>query len=73
MQKLMEHAHPVAEKAAAAGTVTATGATAVGMTIGQVNEYLQAAAFCGAILSGCGAFAYYAVSTYLAWRKRDRA
>lgn len=37
------------------------GGIVTGITIGQLNEYLQAAAFCVAIISGICASFYYIV------------
>jgi hypothetical protein len=49
----------IAERSADAATATTGGAIWFGLTIGEVNQYLQALAFLVAIVSGsCAAFYY---------------
>lgn len=42
---------------------TTGGAFVFGLTIGQINEYLQAAAFLVTMLTGAAAFLYYRAKT----------
>ena len=49
----------VAQKIAGVGVATAGGATLFGFSMAEVNEYLQAAAFLVAIISGTAAAIYY--------------
>jgi hypothetical protein len=47
------------DRVADAATLVSGGCVAVGITIGEINQYLQAAAFLVAIVSGsCAAFYY---------------
>lgn len=48
-----------ANRVADAGVALSAGCVATGLTIGQVNQYLQAAAFVVAIISGSCAAYYY--------------
>lgn len=59
------------ELAAGTGVGISATSTAVGVTIGQVNEYLQAGAFLVAMLSGGAAFLYYRAQTRKLNEKKD--
>lgn len=52
-----------AEPFADAGVGLSAASATVGLTIGQVNEWLQAAAFIVAILSGLFAARYYHIKS----------
>lgn len=49
----------LADRAADGAAVLSGGAFLFGLTIGELNQYLQAAAYCVAIISGLCAAYYY--------------
>lgn len=51
--------HLAHDRLADAGAALSAGCVAVGITIGEINQYLQAVAFIVAIVSGSCAAYYY--------------
>lgn len=48
----------------AAGAAVAAPLAAAGVTLADVEQIAQIAAFCGSALAGLGAFVYYMVRTF---------